>query len=688
MTRTPLLQVRGLRTELEAGLETVVAVDGISFDVYPRETLGIVGESGCGKSMTALSIMGLLPPGGKVTGGKVLFGGRDLASLPPRQIRAVRGNDIGMVFQDPLTALNPTMTVFDQVAEPLRIHTDMNRRQVRERVIETLNLVGLPRPEERLSAYPHQLSGGLRQRVAIAIALVCQPRLLIADEPTTALDVTIQRQILELIDDLRAKLEMAVILITHDLGVIAGHADRVAVMYAGNIAEIASTAELFAAPRHRYTHGLFAALPEHATAAKGRLVSIPGSPPDLARPPQGCRFAPRCPAATGECRTAQPPLETETETHRYACIHPAGVAGTPASAGQLTVASAAPAPEPIQAEVRTPVLVLDGVVKDYPAPGSGLFGNKTHVSAVADVSFTVAESETFGLVGESGCGKSTVARLITALERPTSGHIEVLGADLFQTGAKALRRERRKVQLMFQDPASSMDGHLRGADIVREPLVIQHIGSRSAQSQNIAALLDDVGLPRRFASRYPHELSGGQRQRLALARSLALHPKLIVADEPVSALDVSIQAQILNLMRDLQREHQISYVFVSHDLSVVRYLSHRIGVMYLGKLVEIGPAESVYSKPVHPYTQGLIDAAPTINVGTPARAALQGELPSPVNPPSGCRFRTRCPFAQEICARIEPPMAEHAPGRFAACHFPLSSEPAAAAPTPTPTHAS
>ena len=671
---TPLLQVRDLRTELEAGVDTVVAVDGVSFDVRPREALGIVGESGCGKSMTAFSIMGLLPPGGTVTAGEIMFAGQDLAKMSPAQLRRVRGHDIGMVFQDPMTALNPTMTVFDQVAEPLRIHTKMTRKQVRERVVETLHLVGIPRPEERMSAFPHQFSGGLRQRVAIAIALVCQPKLLIADEPTTALDVTIQRQILELIDDLRSRLDMAVILVTHDLGVIAGNTDRVAVMYAGKIAEIAQTRTLFDAPRHRYTGGLFAALPERAANLRAPLVSIPGTPPDLAHPPAGCRFAPRCPAATDECRTAQPPLEG-AGSHQFACIHPLPETSSSPTKRTATIPVAGYDAVPLPIGARKDVLVVDQVRKDYPAPGSSLFGGKQRVSAVAGVSLTVAESETFGLVGESGCGKSTIARMIAALERPSQGRIEVLGADLFAASKKDLRRRRRDVQLMFQDPAASMDGRLRATGVLREPLTIQGIGNRESQNTDIATLLDQVGLPRRFADRYPHELSGGQRQRLALARALALRPKVIVADEPVSALDVSIQAQILNLMRELQREHELSYVFVSHDLSVVRYLSDRIGVMYLGKLVEYGPAEYVYRTPVHPYTQGLIDSAPTTEPGAVRGEAIRGQLPSPMDPPSGCRFRTRCPRAQDICAEVEPDLLEHAPGQRAACHFPLRSLP-------------
>jgi peptide/nickel transport system ATP-binding protein len=660
----PLLRLEDLRTEIDGGASIVRPVDGVSFHISPGETLGIVGESGCGKSMTAYSIMGLLPTGGSIASGKITFQGRDISQLSSDQLRDIRGNEIGIVFQDPMTSLNPTMTIFNQVAEPLRLHRkSMAAAEIRARVIETLRLVGIPHAEERLNSYPHELSGGLRQRVCIAIALVCQPKLLIADEPTTALDVTIQSQILELIDDLRRRLNMAVILVTHDLGVVASHTDRVAVMYAGQIIEQATTRELFAGARHRYTEGLFAALPEKAGGRDRELFTIPGRPPDLSNPPTGCRFAPRCRYATDICRAEVPREEAASATHSFRCFH---VVEQGAAAAGLNPQVEGPdvGPSEVLVDVRN-------VVRDFRF-GGGLFsGEGMRVSAVAGVSFQIRAGETFGLVGESGCGKSTISRIVAALDRPTSGSVTIGGEDLFALNRQNLRRRRRNVHLMFQDPTASMDPRMRVQQILREPFEIQGVGDRRERDRRILDLLDQVGLASSMADRYPHELSGGQRQRLALARSLALEPSVIIADEPVSALDVSIQAQILNLMRGLQRRKNLTFLFVSHDLSVVRYMSDTIGVMYLGKLVEVGPAEDVYVRPQHPYTKGLISSAPRADGASKDSFVIKGELASAFNPPTGCRFRTRCPIAQEICTRLEPPL-DHAGGRQrVACHFPL-----------------
>ncbi|ROT29375.1 ABC transporter ATP-binding protein [Micromonospora sp. HM5-17] len=714
----PLLELRDLDTDIALRRGTVHALDGVDLQVMPGETLGVVGESGSGKTMTALSIMGLLPPGGRVTGGEIRFEGRDLRSLPADEVRRIRGVRMGMVFQDPLTSLNPTMRIGFQVAEPLRVHQGVGKAEARERAIEILRRVGMPRPERIVDNYPHELSGGMRQRVAIAMALVCSPRLLIADEPTTALDVTTQRQILELIDDLKDEFGMAVILVTHDLGVIAGRADRVAVMYAGRVVETAATGELFRSPRHRYTEALMEALPESAIrddGAHARLYSIPGLPPDLSQPLTGCRFAPRCRYVTAECRTTEVTLSTGP--HQHACLHPvpatapaplartapaapsADAGGTPpaaddrtapASAAEPVAASAAKAvaAEPTAAEpavapaagsavaepAAAPILSVRGLVKNYPA-GGGLWRRSAgQVSAVAGVSFEVRPGETFGLVGESGCGKSTIGRLVVGLETPTAGQIVLDGTDIATLRGRERRRMHRQVQLMFQDSYAAMNPRMRVDAILAEPLEIQQVGNAAARRARIATLLDQVGLSRRALERYPHEFSGGQLQRIGLARSLALQPRLIVGDEPVSALDVSIQAQVLNLMRDLQQELGLAYVFISHDLSVVDYMADRIGVMYLGKLVEVGPAREVVRAARHPYTQALIDAVPTVTPNAEAARsgiAIRGELPSALNPPTGCRFRTRCPFAQEIC-ETEPPLTGGV--HQVACHFPLRPE--------------
>jgi peptide/nickel transport system ATP-binding protein len=675
-----LLELDGLRTEIRLRRAVVHALDGVSLTVDPGECLGIVGESGCGKTMTALSIMRLLPPGGHIVGGKIILDGKEISSLEDSQMRHIRGNEIGMIFQDPMTSLNPTMTIGDQISETVVLHRGASSAQARQRAIEVLGLVGMPRPAERVDNYPHQLSGGMRQRVMIAMALACEPKLLIADEPTTALDVTIQKQILELLDDLRKRLSMAVILVTHDLGVIAGRADRVVVMYAGKISESTTTTRLFANPRHPYTEALFEALPEKAADNARKLYNIPGMPPDLTNPPTGCRFAARCRYVQETCRQEEPELKGDSWEHVFRCFFPVGKEEREKRLAELTVAEAAAAQAAAAATAPPPVadgelLKVDHLVKNFPVTAGAVMQRKVgEVSAVADVSFSIVPGQTFGMVGESGCGKTTIGRLIVGLEKATSGSIILDGEDLTKLSTRERRRRSSKVQLMFQDSYASMDPRMRVGPILREPLSIQRRGARKEQQTKIREILDEVGLPRAAVERYPHEFSGGQRQRLGLARALVLRPQLIVADEPVSALDVSIQAQILNLMLDLQRDHGLTYLFISHDLSVVRYLSNNIGVMYLGKLVEIGPANDVYFGPVHPYTRGLIDTIPMADpVAEKAKVAkgVSGELPSALDPPSGCRFRTRCPRAQDLCAVEEPPLRVFGDVHLAACHFPL-----------------
>ena len=647
----------------------VTPVDDVSLYVEAGETLGIVGESGCGKSMTGLSIMQLLPPGGHITSGSIEYMGRDLAQLNYDGMQKVRGNEIAMIFQDPMTSLNPTMTIGDQVAEPVRIHRGANRKDARERAAEVLGLVGLPRPRERLRDYPHQLSGGMRQRVMIAMALACDPKILIADEPTTALDVTIQAQILELLDGLKSQFGMSVLLITHDMGVIAGRTDRVMVMYAGKVVEGCSTQALFDEMHHPYSQALLASIPRLEQDNLQRLHSIPGLPPDLTMPPSGCRFAPRCARATEQCHTAEPPLDGSLE-HVFACWHP--IEG-PLDLSHLhrKVEGAIVGEEP---EVLLKVMNL---VKEFPV-SKGILGRRSgaKVHAVSDVSFSVRKGETFGLVGESGCGKTTVGRLVTALETADSGSIELEGEDITRLGRKALRAKRRDFQLMFQDPYASLDPRMRVERILREPLAIQGIGSHAEQHEIIQKLLADVGLPTNAVDRYAHEFSGGQRQRIGLARALALNPKLVVADEPVSALDVSIRSQVLNVMKRLQQTFGLTYIVISHDLAVVKYLADTIGVMYLGKLVEIGPSETIYAHPVHPYTASLIEAIPLPSPElerSKSGTIVRGELPSAIDPPSGCRFRTRCPRAGDVCASEEPMLREFAPDHRAACHFPLEA---------------
>jgi peptide/nickel transport system ATP-binding protein len=677
------LEVHNLRTHIFGRNRRVEAVDGVSLHINAGETLGLVGESGSGKTITGLSIMRLLPVGGHIVDGSIRLSGRELVDVPERAMRHVRGNDIAMVFQDPMTSLNPTATVGDQIAEAVLLHRDVSRSSALDRATEVLDLVGVPQPRERLHDYPHQLSGGLRQRAMIAMALACDPKVLIADEPTTALDVTIQAQILALLDTLKDQLHMGVLLITHDMGVIAGHADRVMVMYAGRIVDQAPVAELFRNVRHPYTEALLEAIPKPGQDASQRLYSIPGQPPDLTAPPPYCRFAPRCRHARDDCFTLSPPLTDGGRNHQYACFHPVGIDSPPLSASHLlnpgTIGSDAAA-QALESEPYSAILRVEDVVKEYPVSGGWLRRARRTIKAVSDVSFSIRRGETFGLVGESGCGKSTLARIIVGLESPTAGSISFDGSplnDLVQSGwrgAAAARRRRRDLQLLFQDPYSSLDPRMTIGSILREPLALQHIGTRAEQNARVLSLLDEVGLSSRVVHMYPHEFSGGQRQRFGLARALTLEPKLLIADEPTSALDVSVRSQILNLMRDIQRRHGLTYLIISHDLAVIRYMADRTGVMYLGKLVEIGPSAAVHHSPVHPYTAGLLESMPDPDPQSAAKrdaVPVRGELPSAIAPPSGCRFRTRCPRAQAVCAAVEPPLIPFGRDHFAACHFPL-----------------
>jgi oligopeptide/dipeptide ABC transporter ATP-binding protein len=678
----PALEVTDLSTEISLSRATVHAVGNVDVRIERHETVGLVGESGSGKSMLALSVLGLLPNGGHIVGGSIKADDRELVGMKEAELRKIRGNDVAMIFQDSLSSLNPTKTIGEQVAEPVRLHRGLSKKDALGRALEVLELVGLPRPRERLRDYPHQLSGGLRQRVMIAIALSCEPKVLLADEPTTALDVTIQAQILALLDDLRDRLGMATLLVTHDMGVVAGRTSRINVMYAGRIVETASTHELFSAMRHPYTQALLASIPRLESDNRRALTSVPGVPPDLTNPPAGCRFAARCPYATDRCREEEPPL-TGDAGHRFSCWHPVDgpVRTTPTIVTVLPGTSAA---DGASGNGSGHLLDVVNAVREYPIKAGVLQRPVASVKAVSDVSLHLDVGETFGLVGESGCGKTTLGKLIVGIEKPDAGTILLDGNQVFRFRGRKLRRVRRDLQMMFQDPYASLDPRMRVNAILNEPLLIQGIGSGKERGQKVRRMLDEVGLPVNALERYPHEFSGGQRQRIALARAVMLEPKVVVADEPVSALDVSIRSQVLNLMKRLQAEHQMASLVISHDLAVVKYLADRIGVMYLGKLVEIGTGDDVYKRPAHPYTEALIK---TIPVPDPAaeraktEVGIRGELPSPIDPPSGCRFRTRCPRAQSICAEVEPQLRSFGSIHQAACHFPIQAPVDAAEPT-------
>jgi oligopeptide/dipeptide ABC transporter ATP-binding protein len=665
------LEVTNLTTEIKLSRSVVHAVGNVDIKVDAGQTVGLVGESGSGKSMLGLSILGLLPNGGHITEGSIKLGDRELVGLHESQLRQIRGDAVAMIFQDSQSSLNPTKTIGEQVAEPVRLHRGASRAQAADRALEVLELVGLPQPKERLGSFPHQLSGGQRQRVMIAIALSCEPRVLIADEPTTALDVTIQAQILSLLDELKDRIGMATLLVTHDMGVVAGRTSRINVMYAGRVVETAPTDRLFSSMRHPYTQGLLGAIPRLESDNTRALVSIPGIPPDLTDPPPGCRFAPRCPHVTTQCVEQEPPLSGDDPAHRFACWHPVD-----GPVKRLPEIAAAHTTVERSNGHREHLLEIKDVFREYPITAGILQRKVDSVKAVSGVTLHVDAGETLGLVGESGCGKTTLGKLIVGIETPDSGQITLDGREVFKLRGRKLRKARRDLQMMFQDPYASLDPRMRVQASLREPLVIQGIGSSKEQDERVTRLLSEVGLPANALERYPHEFSGGQRQRIALARALMLEPKVIVADEPVSALDVSIRSQVLNLMKRLQAEHNRASVVISHDLAVVKYLSDRIGVMYLGKLVELGSGDDIYRRAAHPYTDALIKTIPLPDPEAERSKddiGIRGELPSPINPPSGCRFRTRCPRAQQKCADEVPELRLFGPGHRAACHFPLQT---------------
>jgi peptide/nickel transport system ATP-binding protein len=710
----PLLSIRDLRVDFPSEDGEVQAVRGLDLTVRAGEVVGVVGESGSGKSVSSLAVIGLLPEQARVSG-SIRLRDRELIGLSDKEMSRIRGRRIAMVFQDPMSALTPVYSVGDQVAEAVRAHQrGIGRAAAARRAVELLDLVGIPRAATAAGAFPHEFSGGMRQRVVVALAIANDPDLILADEPTTALDVTVQAQVLDVLATAREVTGAGIMLITHDLGVVAGFADRLVVMYAGRAVETGPVDRVYRAARMPYTLGLLGSVPRLDDAGRGPLVPIAGQPPSLVNLPAGCPFAPRCPAVVDACRAAEPPLlpvsavEDPVDGQFAACVRveelaaqaetnvlataaklfhaePATASATPTAPTAATTATAAAArigagSRGLPLPRRDRVLEVSGLVKHYPVTKGAVFRRRVGtVHAVDGIDLDIAGHETLGLVGESGCGKTTALMQILELATPQAGSIRLLGEDVGTADRATRARLRRDIQVVFQDPIASLDPRMPVSDIIAEPLRLHGMRADAAR-ERVAELLRLVGLGAEHAARYPGEFSGGQRQRISIARALALEPKLVVLDEPVSALDVSVQAGVLNLLADLRTRLGLSYLFVSHDLSVIRHVADRIAVMYLGRIVEIGSAADVLGGAVHPYTQALLSAVPIpdpVAERKRERIVLTGDRPSPSDPPSGCRFRTRCfvyaglsEQSRRVCREDPPSLVEHDVDHRAACHYP------------------
>ena len=690
-TTDPILEVADLSVSFPSEAGTVQAVRNLSYAVQPGESLAIVGESGSGKSVSSLAVMGLLPSSAKISG-SIKLKGEELLTKTDAQLSKLRGKTVSMVFQDPLSALTPVYRIGDQIAETIMIHRGSSQTEANKRAVELLDAVGIPNAALRAKSYPHEFSGGMRQRAMIAMAIANDPELIIADEPTTALDVTIQAQVMDLLETAQEVTGAATVLITHDLGVVSGFADRIMVMYAGKAVEFGDIDLIYVDPRMPYTKGLLASVPRIDAVDQGPLTPIEGTPPSLVRLPQGCPFAARCPLATELCRTVEPELEpTNVEGNLAACHH-----SNDLEAGVEIF----PRPEVAESNIRTPreqrdiVLELDQVEKIYPLTKGALVKRKVgEVRAVDGVTLDLREGETLALVGESGSGKTTTIMEIMKLQSPQSGTIRIDGRDVGELNRREKLDLRAQMAMVFQDPMASLDPRMPIGDILREPMEV-HKFTREQMDERVDWLLKTVGLLPEQASRYPTEFSGGQRQRVGIARALACDPRLIVLDEPVSALDVSIQAGVINLLDDLKNRLGLSYFFVSHDLSVVQHISDRIAVMYLGTIVELGNTEDVFSGRLsHPYTRALLSAIPIPDPKVERereRIVLSGDLPSPADTPTGCRFVSRCYVYQHLlsdaqrekCDSSMPPLEARGERDHAvACYYPeLTAE---YEPTPT-----
>ncbi|MFK8081596.1 MAG: dipeptide ABC transporter ATP-binding protein [Granulosicoccus sp.] len=691
LAMTSVLEVQDLHVRFSSESGPLHAVRGLNFSLAAGETLAIVGESGSGKSATAMAIMGLQPPNARVEG-SVRLNGKQLIGLDDESMSRLRGKSIAMVFQDPLSAMTPVYNVGEQLIESIQIHKSCSDSVARERAIELLQLVGIPDSHQRIKAYPHEFSGGMRQRVLIAMAIANNPGVIIADEPTTALDVTIQAQVLEVLQRACRETQAALLLITHDLGVVARVADKALVMYAGKSVEQGDTRSLFYESRMPYTMGLLGSLPGHEDARVKRLSAIEGSPPSLHKLPEGCTFSPRCPLAAEACLEREPALvQAGSADHLVACLRHHVIETqtlTHADLFQTHPARIEPAcvHEPPQA---VKVLEMNAVKQHFPLLEGAVFRRRVGtVHAVDGVDLYLREGETLGLVGESGCGKSTTTLSILDIKAPTAGSIKLFGVDVRDISTRASRLSaRQKMQIVFQDPMSSLDPRMPVFDLIAEPLGVFGYSAKAVFSR-VNELISLVGLDSHHLERFPQQLSGGQCQRVCIARALALEPKLLILDEPVSALDVSIRAGIVNLLQDLKMSLGLSYLFVAHDLALVRHIADRVAVMYLGTIVETGDVHSVYQNPTHPYTRCLLSAVPIPDPDIERqrrRLVASGELPGPANPPSGCRFHTRCPRKEQLSderqkrcedqspALLDVPIVQHSGYKqrvhSSACHF-------------------
>jgi len=681
-TSTPVLKLEDVAVAYKVRGGEIEAVQNVSFEIKRGETLGIVGESGCGKSTVAWAVLNFLGANGYVKRGSIKFQGQDLVGVTGEELRWLRGDQIAMVYQDPMQALNPSMRLGDQMSEVLTVHRDMEQKEAEKRCVEMLERVYMPDAANVMKRYPHQISGGQQQRVVIAMALLNNPALLIMDEPTTALDVTVEAAVLDLIAELRREFDTAIMYITHNLGVVARVSTRVGVMYAGEMVEQASVEDIYKNPQHPYTQGLIRCVPKlGADKSKSVLYPIRGRVPPPNNRPVGCVFSPRCDYVQERCREERPQLRQITVGSQVRCHF----------AEEIVASQWTPSEDILPPSIKEkesapePILSINNLKKYYEVQGTSLkdvvgLGEKRYVKAVENASFDLRKGTTLGIVGESGCGKSTLIKTLIGLEDTTSGEAKFIGFDITDDISNRDENLIKELQMVFQNPDSTMNpSYTVGQQIGRPMRRFKTVPNNQIRNE-VVKLLEAMRLGENYYDRLPRQLSGGEKQRVGIARALASHPDLVLCDEPVSALDVSVQAAILNLLLEVQQEFDTTLVFIAHDLSVVRFFSDQVGVMYLGQIMEIGPAEAIYAPPYHPYSEALLSAVPIPDPSAVQKnIRLEGNVPSAIDPPSGCRFHTRCPRRKllpdggKICETEIPPWREAGEGHRIFCHIPLET---------------